>query len=102
MEIYNANLNIHYTAPQGIWNNLEQLYKEMPYWNGYDIDGIPNWYGMDEKLITASVEPSGLQFFAKLPKKEWSAWFSNFKIKASKIMGYEVGEPEDGYEFVIY
>ncbi|CAM5359931.1 hypothetical protein LSPH24S_08771 [Lysinibacillus sphaericus] len=28
MEIYNMNLNIHYSAPQEVWDKLERLYRE--------------------------------------------------------------------------
>lgn len=30
MATYNINLNIHYSAPQEIWDKLEVLYAEMP------------------------------------------------------------------------
>lgn len=49
-----------------------------------------------------SVEPGGLQFYAESPQEEWDSWFKLFKIKASEILGYEVGEPEDGFEFYFY
>lgn len=101
MEIHNHNLNIHYTLPKEVWSKLEQLYVEMPYWNGF-VNSGPEWYGKDRKLITVSVEPSGLQFYAKLPQDEWEQWFELFKSKASKLLGYPVGEPEDGFEFHIY
>ncbi|MEG0275894.1 MAG: hypothetical protein RR630_02595 [Coprobacillus sp.] len=98
MNIYNINLNIHYTLPQDIWDRLELLYQDMPEWSGY-IDECPQWYGIDGKIIEASIEPSGLQFYAKLPENEWETWITIFKNKASQIVGYEVGEPEEGYEF---
>lgn len=101
MGIYNINLNIHYSAPQEIWDKLVQLYREMPNWNGF-VDGCPQWYGTDGKLIEASVEPSGLQFYAELPDDEWNAWIELFKRKATSMLGYEIGEPEDGFEFLYY
>lgn len=101
MEIHNHNLNIHYTAPKEIWDKLNQLYLEMPYWKGF-VNGIPQWYGVDGKLIEVSVEPSGLQFYAELPQEEWDWWFQQFKDKASELLGFEVGEPEGGYEFQVY
>lgn len=61
--------------------------------------GWTQWYGYDEKLIQVSIEPSGLQFYAEFDEHEWNEWFSLFKKRASDILGYEVGEPEDGYEF---
>jgi len=100
MEIrtYCINLNIYYTAPNEIWSKLGELYTKMPGWNGKMCE----WYGYDGKLIYVSVEPSGLQFCAQLPVKEWEAWISEFKKKATEIMGYEIGEPEDGFEFRYY
>lgn len=101
MKTHCHNLNIHYTAPKEIWDQLSQLYAEMPGWN--PLGGFPQWYGTgDGKRIEASVEPGGLQFYAELPQAEWDAWFSTFKRKASNVMGYEVGEPEDGFEFRFY
>lgn len=101
MDIHNHNLNIHYSVPQHYWNQLAELYKKMPNWNGYQ-NNIPIWYGTDERIIDVSVEPSGLSFYAKLPQKEWEQWFSLFKQEATKIMGYQVGEPEEGFDFVYF
>lgn len=101
MEIHNHNLNIHYSMPKELWEKLGQLYSDMPHWKGF-IDGAPRWYDCEEKLIVASVEPSGLQFYSELPQEEWYSWFELFKLKASEILGYEVGEPEDGFEFHFY
>lgn len=98
METHNHNLNIHYSAPDEIWDKLDELYKQMPYWNGY-IDGCPQWYGTDNRVIEASAEPSGLQLYAKLSDEEWNRWFELFKQKATAALGYPVGEPEDGFEF---
>ena len=92
MDVHNCNLNIHYSAPDPIWDELGRLYKQMPHWNGGD----------NEKLIEVSVEPSGLSFYAKLPLDEWKQWFDLFKEKTTEIMGYQIGEPEDGFDFVIY
>ena len=101
MEIYNINLNIHYSAPQEVWDKLEKLYSEMPGWIGF-YDGCVIWYGEGEKLIEACVEPSGLQFFAKMEPAEWESWIALFKSKASVALGYEIGEPEDGFAFRYY
>ncbi|MFJ8515288.1 hypothetical protein [Lysinibacillus xylanilyticus] len=101
MEIYNINLNIHYSAPQEVWDKLERLYREMPNWNNF-VNSCPQWYGSDGKLIEVSIESSGLQFYAKLPSEEWHEWITLFKNRATKLLGYEVGEPEDGFEFHYY
>lgn len=101
MQSYNINLNIHYSAPQEIWDKLESLYSEMPGWSGF-VNGCPQWYGVDDRLIEAGVESSGLQFYAKMPSEEWEAWITLFKNKATELLGYEIGEPEDGFEFRYY
>ncbi|AQS06348.1 hypothetical protein [Clostridium beijerinckii] len=103
MEIHNHNLNIHYSSPEDIWDKLAELYSEMPGWSGF-IDGIPHWYAQDndKRIINASVEPSGLQFYAEMQQEEWNTWFELFKTKASATLGLEIGEPEDGFEFHIY
>lgn len=102
MDYINANMNIHYSAPREVWDMLGRLYSEMPHWEGF-ADGIPHWYSRDDntdgKLIWASVEPGGLQFYAQLSQAEWDRWIAIFKTKASQLLGYEIGEPEDGYEF---
>lgn len=46
MEIYNINLNVHYSAPQEVWDKLERLYREMPNWNNF-VNRCPQWYGSD-------------------------------------------------------
>lgn len=100
IEIHNHNLNIHYSAPALVWDKISRLYTEMPGWIGFS-GGIPYWFGLEheKRTISASVEPSGLQFYARLPGDEWDSWFSLFKQKASVILGYEAGEPEDGFDF---
>ncbi len=101
IETFNINLNISWDAPQEIWDKINALYCEMPNYKGL-INGCPVWYGEDEKIIEASVEPSGLQFYAKLPRDEWEHWIKIFKDKATILLGYEIGEPEDGFEFYDY
>lgn len=98
METYCINLNIHYTIPDEIWKKLMDLYTNMPGWN----EQMKCWYGNDGKIIEVSVEPSGLQFYGRLPSEEWEEWISEFKRKATEILGYEIGEPEDGFEFRYY
>lgn len=95
------NLNIHYSAPQEVWNKVEKIYTEMQGWKGFE-NGCPKWYGDDSKRIYASVEPSGLQFYGKLPQEEWTEWLRLFIEKATAALGYPIGQPEDGYEFKIY
>lgn len=101
MDIHNVNLNIHYSAPAEVWEKLQNIYREMPYWKSTP-DGCPTWASEEGYYVEVSVEPSGLQFFAKMPQQEWDSWIAVFKEKATAILGYEIGEPEDGYEFRFY
>lgn len=100
MKVHNHNLNIHYTLPDIYWTRLQLLYAEMPQWKGY-YEGIPTWFANDEneEIIEVSVEPSGLQFYARLSDDDWNAWFTLFKEQATAILGFKVGEPEDGFDF---
>jgi len=61
-------------------------------------NGIPYWFGFneDEKHISASVEPSGLQFSGLLDNSEWVIWVDKIKRIASQELGYKAGEIELG------
>lgn len=98
MATFCINLNIHYSAPQKIWNRIEKIYAEMTHWKGF-VNGCPQWHGEDGKLIEGSIETSGLQLYAEMPLKEWEEWLQLFKEKATVVLGYPIGEPEDGYDF---
>lgn len=99
IEIYSVNLNIWYNSPKEVWDIIPEIYSEMAGWHGF-IDNFPFWFGneSDEKYITASVEPSGLQINGKLESDEWKLWIEEFKKTATEKLGFEVGEPEDGFE----
>lgn len=101
MKIFNVNLNIHWSAPDEVWDKLGDLYSVMPGWKGV-VDGAATWYGNNKKIIEASSEPSGLQFYAEMPEEEWNDWIETFRKKASKLLSYEVGEIEEGYGFKYY
>ena len=101
MDIHNHTLNRHYSIPENLWNALVEMFAQLPHYRGF-TDGCPQWYGYDGKLIEASLEASGLQFYAELPQQEWDDWFADFKNKAEKILGYPIGEPEAGFDFRIY
>lgn len=55
---HDINLNIHYSAPDDIWEKIGEVYASMPYWSGNENG--PHWEGNDID-IWASVEPSGIQ-----------------------------------------
>lgn len=63
-------------------------------------DGGYKWDGneTDEMFIEVNFEPSG----ARLPRDEWAEWLELFKQRASEVIGYGVGESEDGEKFVSY
>lgn len=93
---HNINLNIHYTAPKEVWDKIYEVYKSMPYWAGN-----PNeikWIGTDIDLWT-SLEPSGIQITGTMPDDIWNEWYSKLISKLTEALGYEIGEPEDGFAF---
>lgn len=91
-----VNLNIHYTAPDQVWDKIGKVYESMPYWAG--ADNGPCWKGENVDLW-ASVEPSGVQIAGVMPDDVWENWYSDLKKKLTEALGYEIGEPEDGFEF---
>ncbi|KUP21943.1 hypothetical protein [Paenibacillus sp. DMB5] len=95
---HNCNLNIWDHLPDAVWDKVSDLYQSMPGWRGF-TDGIPYWFGKeeDEVYITASVEPSGLSFYAQMNQDDWLLWIETFKSEATKVLGFDVGEPEDGF-----
>ena len=98
MDNFCVNLNIHYSAPQEVWDEIQKCYAEMQYWKGF-VNGCPQWHEGDGKFIEGSIEPSGLQLYAEMSKEEWDEWLQLFKDKLTAVLGYAIGEPEDGYEF---
>lgn len=64
----------------------------------YGEKGIPYWfsYNEDEKHISASVEPGGLHFAGIMENTEWELWKATIKNVATNVLGYKVGEIENG------
>lgn len=98
MAIFNVNLNIHYSAPKEMWDKIEKCYSEMPYWKGF-VRGCPQWCAGPNKYIEGSIEPSGLQLHGEMSQEEWDGWLQLFRERLTKVLGYAIGEPEDGYSF---
>ncbi len=104
MNHQDINLNIRYDAPPEIWEKVPLIYEQMDGWLGYGTKenmgepGIPYWFGFDadKKHICASVEPSGLQFSGLMDDEEWEQWLAKIKAVATSILGYKVGEIENG------
>lgn len=93
---HDINLNIHYTIPDHLWEKIGRVYASMPYWTGEQK--APCWKGENVDL-TASVEPGGIQIYGEMPEGIWENWYSELKEKLTSVLGYEIGEPEDGYDF---
>ena len=93
---HDINLNIHYSAPKEIWEKIDRIYESMPYWAG--SKNGPQWIGTDIDLW-ASVEPSGIQIAGIMPDDIWEEWYCLLKERLTEALGYEIGEPEEGYDF---
>ena len=48
------------------------------------------------------IEPSGIQIAGTMPDEIWETWYDELKVKLTAALGYEVGEPEDGFEMVFF
>jgi hypothetical protein len=98
------NINIRYDLPQEVWDKVPDVYKNMDGWLGFGdgkngMKDIPYWYSFEENQmsISVSVEPSGLQFSAlNINEEKWNSWLSSFKKKATEVLGFKVGEIEEG------
>ncbi|WP_106794746.1 hypothetical protein [Aquimarina sp. Aq78] len=103
MEHQECNLNIRYDLSREIWDKVPLVYERMNGWIGFGKEGkgengIPYWfsYNEEDKSISASIEPNGLQFFANMELNEWTQWKNEFKKTATEILGFKVGEIEEG------
>jgi hypothetical protein len=98
------SLNIRYDAPEAVWQNVPIIYAQLDGWLGFGEGGskgeagIPYWFSYNEndKHISASLEPSGLQFAGLMIQEDWDDWCRKIKKVASEILGYKVGELELG------
>ncbi|WP_158974295.1 hypothetical protein [Cellulophaga sp. L1A9] len=102
MEHFEMNLNVWYYLPDEYLDKLPQIFSKMDGWlgsGGYSIDS-GFWYSYstngNEKYVCCCDEPSGLHFNAYMKSSEWEKWKKEFKVIASEILGYKVGEPELG------
>lgn len=43
--------------------------------------------------------PGGVQIAGTMPDAVWKTWSGQLKAKLTKVLGYGIGEPEDGYDF---
>ena len=91
-------LNIHYSAPNEVWDMIGEVYRSMDYWCGYENDGCPSWKG-DNIYLCTSVEPGGVQISGEMPDEIWNRWYDQLKSRLSKKLGYDIGNPQEGYKF---
>lgn len=49
--------------------------------------------------LSASVEPSGIQISGEMPNQIWDSWYKSLKEKLTTALCYEIGEPEEGFQF---
>ncbi len=92
----NVNLNIHWSAPDYVWDKVSEVCKSMDYYDA--TSDIPRW-STGDYYIEYSSEPSGLQLYGNMPEDMWNKWYATFKERLTDALGYEIGEPEDGFEF---
>ena len=90
-------INLNILDEQKVWDHMESLYRNMPGWQGYQR-GCPLWR-LEGGAIEGSVEPGGLQLAGQLPGPVWDEWLERFRREASALLGYPVGEPEEGFVF---
>ncbi len=62
---------------------------------------MPHWMGENISL-SASVEPSGIQISGKMPNQIWDSWYKSLKERLTAALGYEIGEPEEGFQFTYW
>ena len=81
------------------------VFKSMPYWfeEKERTEDCLFWY--DEKdyvELYCSVEPSGVQISGLMMYEICNHWYPDLKKKLTQTLGYEIGELEDGYDFVFF
>jgi hypothetical protein len=103
MEYQSMNLNIWYYLPKDVWDKMPKIYEQLDGWLGYgggNEQEMPFWFSFDEsgnqKSISASVEPSGLNFSGYMDEEEWDIWVKKIKEIATQVLGFKVGEVELG------
>lgn len=102
LDTHDVNLNIHYTIPKELWDKVIEVFSTMPYWieDKQNRDDCLFWYDDDECVeLYCSVEPGGIQISGLMMYEIWRKWYPNLKRNLSDVLGYEIGEPEEGYDF---
>ena len=96
MSFHDVCLNIHYSAPKEIWERIDEVYRSMKYY--CKGENCLMWQGQDIELYS-SEEPGGIQISGEMPDEIWDRWYPELKAKLAEALGYEIGEPQDGFGF---
>lgn len=96
MSYHDVSLNIDCCAPDEIWTKIDEVYRSMEYYSKGENCLI--WQGNDIELYS-SAEPGGIQISGEMPDEIWDIWYPGLKAKLTEALGYEIGEPQDGFEF---
>ena len=88
-------LNIHYTAPPEVWEQIGAVYQSMDYWNGMNAEGLPSWKGDGIDLCT-SLEPGGILLEGEMPDAVWDIWYAELKAKLTAQLGYPIAAHRTG------
>ena len=89
---HSTTLDIRYDMPASKWDSLFNIYQLMPGWEGCLADGCPVWRpdGPEGGEISASIEPSGLQFDASVAQPTFDRWIAEFMERATSAIGKPV------------
>lgn len=102
LEEQEATLNIWYYLPNEIWAKVPEIYDKMPGWLGLapdgELKGFPFWFSYDTnaRYVSSSSELSGFKLIGRMKEEEWKKWIQEFKQQATAILGFKVGDIEEG------
>ena len=96
MSVHDVCHNIHYSAPDKIWKKIDEVFRSMDYYN--KGENCLTWCGANIELYV-STEPGGIQISGEMPDEIWNKWYPELKSKLTEALGYEIGEPENGFSF---
>ncbi len=94
--IVDITLSLPYDLTAEQWKIVDDVFRNMHGWIGYDSNHIPQWFGPDPspRYVWASVEPSGLLISANLPERYLLGWISVLCARLSLRLGFEVRDAE--------
>lgn len=97
LQEFDIRLNIRFDSPKEDWIKIEEVYRSMPGFK--EVDDYCDyccWFGTenDEEYISVQVEPSGLDFRARMESKDWVKWLTLLCSRLSLKLGREVKDAE--------